>query len=121
MPKIKIGVAGYCAIGQKLADSVAEQEYLELVGIADLIPTMAIRSLQKNNMIGNNGVKYDLYLMLGADDAAFQHLGIPVAGTFEELCSKVDIMLDTPSGLGRKFKIIYEKLGVPVIFYNGTD
>lgn len=116
MSKIKIGVAGYSTVGQKLADSVAEQKDLELVGIADLAPTMAIRSLQKNDMIGSNGVKYDLYLMGGADDAAFKSFGIPVAGTFEELCGKVDIMLDSPSGLGSKNKIIYEKLGVPVIF-----
>ena len=38
MGKIKVGVAGYGTIGQRLADGVAQQEDMELVGIADLAP-----------------------------------------------------------------------------------
>ena len=33
---IKVGIAGYGTIGQRLADGVAMQEDMELVGIADL-------------------------------------------------------------------------------------
>ena len=36
MSKIRVGVAGYGTIGQRLADGVAQQEDMELVGIADL-------------------------------------------------------------------------------------
>ena len=36
MKKIRVGVAGYGTIGQRLADGVAMQEDMELVGIADL-------------------------------------------------------------------------------------
>jgi len=32
----KVGVVGYGVIGQRLADGVAAQEDMELVGIADL-------------------------------------------------------------------------------------
>jgi len=120
MAKIKVGVAGYGTIGQRLADGVAMQGDMELVGIADLAPTLAIRALRENDMIGANGVKYDLYLVNGADEAAFAEQDIPVAGTFEELCGKVDIMLDSsPGGVGAKNKELYAKLGVKAIFQGG--
>ena len=72
MAKIKVGVAGYGTIGQRLADGVAMQGDMELVGIADLAPTLSIRALRENDMIGANNVKYDLYLVDGADKAAFE-------------------------------------------------
>ena len=45
MSKIRVGVAGYGTIGQRLADGVAMQEDMELVGIADLAPTLSIQAL----------------------------------------------------------------------------
>ena len=121
MKKIKVGVAGYGTIGQRLADGVALQEDMELVGIADLAPTLSIQALRENDMIGANGVKYNLYLVDGADPAAFAEKDIPVAGTFDELCQKVDIMLDSaPGGVGAKNKEnYYDKYGVKAIFQGG--
>ncbi len=122
MKKVKVGVAGYGTIGQRLADGVAMQEDMELVGIADLAPTLAIRALRENDMIGANNVKYNLYLVKGANEEAFKACDIPVAGTFEELCSKVDIMLDSsPGGVGAKNKLIYEQIGVKAIFQGGEQ
>ena len=103
MTKVRVGVAGYGTIGQRLADGVALQEDMELVGVADLAPTLAIRALYEK------GMPYDLYLVDGADKAQFDALGIPVSGDFEELIDKVDIMLDSsPGGVGAKNKEIYE-------------
>ncbi len=119
--KIRVGVAGYGTIGQRLADGVALQGDMELVGIADLAPTLSIRALKERNMIGANGVEYKLYLVDGADKAQFDALDIPVAGTFEELCKSVDIMLDSaPGGVGAKNKAnYYDKYGVKAIFQGG--
>ena len=118
--KIRVGVAGYGTIGQRLADGVAMQEDMELVGIADLAPTLSIRALAENDMIGANNVKYNLYLVDGADASAFESQGIPVAGSFEDLINSVDIMLDSaPGGVGAKNKVIYEKLGKKAIFQGG--
>ena len=120
MAKVRVGVAGYGTIGQRLADGVALQGDMELVGIADLVPSLSIRALRENDMIGANNVKYNLYLVDGADPAAFEKYDIPVAGTFEDLCKNVDIMLDSsPGGVGAKNKLIYEKLGVKAIFQGG--
>ena len=38
MKKIRVGVAGYGTIGQRLADGVAMQDDMELIGVADLAP-----------------------------------------------------------------------------------
>ena len=106
MAKIKVGVAGYGTIGQRLADGVALQGDMELVGIADLAPTLSLQALRERDMIGANGVKYNLYLVDGADEAAFQEKDIPVEGTFADLCQKVDIMLDSANfekGVGQNY------------------
>ena len=94
MKKIRVGVAGYGTIGQRLADGVALQDDMELVGIADLAPTLSIRALAERDMLGVNNVRYNLYLVDGADKAAFDTLGIPVAGSFEQLLDNVDIILE---------------------------
>jgi glyceraldehyde-3-phosphate dehydrogenase (NAD(P)) len=114
MAKIKVGVAGYGTIGQRLADGVALQGDMELTGIADLAPTLSIRALKEK------GMPYSLYLVDGADKAKFDALNIPVSGTFEELVDKVDIMLDSsPGGVGAKNKELYKKKGVKAIFQGG--
>lgn len=114
MSKIKVGVAGYGVIGQRLADGVARQGDMELVGIADLAPTLSIRALKEK------GMPYDLYLVEGADKSQFDAVGIPVSGTFEELIDKVDIMLDSsPGGVGAKNKELYVKHNKKAIFQGG--
>ena len=105
MAKVKVGVAGYGTIGTRLADGVALQEDMELVGIVGHSPSLAIRALAENNMIGVNGVEYKLYLVDMELKPKFDALGIPVEGSFEELCAKVDV--------------VYERLGVKAIFQGG--
>lgn len=114
MAKIKVGVAGYGVIGQRLADGVALQKDMELVGVADIAPTLSVRALKEK------GMPYDLYLVEGADPSKFNALGIPAKGSFEDLAGKVDIMLDSaPGGIGVKNKALYEKKGVKAIFQGG--
>ncbi len=114
MGKIKVGIAGYGAIGQRLADGVVLQKDMEMIGVADLAPTLAIRALYEK------GMPYDLYLVAGADKSKFDTLGIPVKGSFEDLLDKVDIMLDSsPGGVGAENKELYEKKNVKAIFQGG--
>ncbi len=114
MAKIKVGVAGYGTIGQRLADGVALQEDMELVGVADLMPTLSIRALKEK------GMPYSLFLVDGADKSKFDELDIPVSGTFEDLVGRVDIMLDSsPGGVGAKNKELYVKKGVKAVFQGG--
>lgn len=113
---VKVGVAGYGVIGQRLADGVALQGDMELVGVADLAPTLSIRALKER------GMPYDLYLVDGADKSKFDERGIPVSGGFQDLLGKVDVMLDSsPGGVGIKNKELYEKAGVKAVFQGGED
>jgi len=111
---IKVGIAGYGVIGQRLADGVVLQKDMELVGVADVAPTLSVRALKER------GMPYNLYLVDGAEKSKFDELGIPVSGTFSDLIGKVDVMLDAaPGGIGIKNKALYEKAGVKAVFQGG--
>lgn len=114
MAKIKVAVAGYGTIGQRLADGVALQGDMELIGVADLAPTLAIRALFEK------GMPYKLFLVDMARKAEFDALGIPVAGSMEEMVAAADVVLDSsPGGVGAKNKELYLKLGKKAIFQGG--
>lgn len=111
---VKVGVCGYGVIGQRLADGVALQKDMELVGVADVAPTLAIRALKEK------GMPYNLYLSLNDYADEFKKLNIPVSGTLEELIEKCDIILDaTSAGVGAKNKELYARHGKKAIFQGG--
>lgn len=113
---VRVGVAGYGVIGQRLADGVALQKDMELVGIADIKPTLAIRALKERCM------PYDLYLVNDENKKRFKELNIPISGSFDDLVEKVDIMLDSsPGGIGIKNKELYKKYGKKAIFQGGES
>lgn len=114
MEKIKVGVSGYGVIGQRLADGVALQGDMILVGVADVAPTLPVRALYEK------GMPYDLYLAANDYKDQFDKLGIPVKGTLEDLVQKCDVILDSaPGGIGIKNKILYEKYNKKAIFQGG--
>lgn len=114
MKKVKVGVAGYGVVGQRLADGVALQEDMELVGVSDVAPTLAIRALKEK------GMPYNLFSAIPGKEKDIETAGIPVSGSFEELLEEVDIMLDaSPGGVGLKNKELYVKKGVKAIFQGG--
>ena len=78
--KIRVGVAGYGTIGQRLADGVALQDDMELVGVADLAPTLAIRALKEKGM-----------QITDPDTAAFQAAVKPV---YDKYGPKFGTLLD---------------------------
>ncbi len=111
---IRVGVAGYGVIGQRLADGVALQKDMVLVGVADVAPTLAIRALKEK------GMPYALYNGIPENNKLFEDLGIKVSGTLEDLVQKVDVMLDsTSAGVGAKNKELYSRYGKKAIFQGG--
>lgn len=114
MAKIQVGVAGYGVIGQRLADGVSLQDDMELVGVADVAPTLAVRALNEK------GMPYKLYNALPENQQLFDEVGIPISGTLEELVQSVDIMLDsTSAGVGAKNKELYQRHGKKAVFQGG--
>jgi glyceraldehyde-3-phosphate dehydrogenase (NAD(P)) len=116
MSKVKVGVAGFGVIGQRLADGVARQEDMELVGVADVAPTLAVRALAER------GMPYAMYAAMPGAKDTLEAAGIPVTGDFDDLIAQVDIMLDSaPGGIGAKNKEKYEAAGVKAIFQGGES
>ena len=114
MTKPKVAVVGYGTIGQRLADGVARQKDMELVGISDVAPTLALRALKEK------GMPYDLYCAIPDNTPLLEEVGIPVTGTLPELLKKVDIVLDaTSAGIGQKNKELYKKYNLKAIFQGG--
>jgi glyceraldehyde-3-phosphate dehydrogenase (NAD(P)) len=114
MAKVRVGVAGYGVIGQRLADGVSLQKDMELVGVADVAPTLSVRALKEK------GMPYAFYTALPEKRADLDAAGIPISGTLEDLVQKVDIMLDaTSAGVGAKNKELYAKYGKKGVFQGG--
>ena len=110
----KILVVGYGTIGQRLADGVAQQDDMELVGIADAAVNLGLRALAEN------GMPYDLYAVSEDTERAFAETDIPVKGRLEDALKQVDLVLDaTSAGVGAKNKELYKKHGVKAIFQGG--
>ena len=114
MSKARVGVVGYGVIGQRLADGVAKQGDMELVGVVDIAPTLSIRAMF------DSGQPYPLYVFNEENKPAFQAEGFPVEGTLDDLLSRVNIVLDaTPGGVGMKNKELYKAKRVKAIFQGG--
>ncbi|MDP2790473.1 MAG: type II glyceraldehyde-3-phosphate dehydrogenase [Rectinemataceae bacterium] len=114
MAKVRVGVAGYGVIGLRLAEAVALQGDMELVGVADVAPTLSVRALKER------GMPYAFYTALPEKRAELDAIGLPITGTLEELVQSVDVMLDaTSAGVGAKNKELYAKHGKKGIFQGG--
>lgn len=110
----KVLVVGYGTIGQRLADGVALQDDMELVGVVDAAVSLSIRALKEK------GMPYDLYAVNDEAKKAFEEIGVPVTGLMEDALDKTDIVLDaTSAGVGAKNKEIYAKKGLKAIFQGG--
>lgn len=114
MAKVRVGVAGYGVIGLRLAAGVSLQDDMDLVGVADVAPTLSVRALRES------GMPYKFYTAAPDKRADLDAAGIPISGTLEDLVKSVDVMLDaTSAGVGAKNKELYAKYGVKGIFQGG--
>jgi glyceraldehyde-3-phosphate dehydrogenase (NAD(P)) len=114
MGNVKVGVAGFGVIGQRLADDGVCQEDMDLVGVADVAPTLAVRALAER------GMPFPLFAAVPGTEASLEAAGATVSGGFDDLIGSVDIMLDAaPGGIGAKNKMKYEAAGVKAVFQGG--
>jgi glyceraldehyde-3-phosphate dehydrogenase (NAD(P)) len=111
---VKVGVVGYGVIGGRLADGVAMQDDMELVGVADVAPTLSVRALK------DRGMPYDLYCAAPGKERDLESAGIPLRGSMGDLLDQVDIVLDaTSAGVGAKNKELYTKKAKKAVFQGG--
>ncbi|MCG7840344.1 MAG: type II glyceraldehyde-3-phosphate dehydrogenase [Methanomassiliicoccales archaeon] len=110
--KVKVGINGYGTIGKRVAWAVNKQDDMEIVGVTKTRP-----SYESSTAIREG---HPLYAARNEDVDNFEKAGVKVQGTLDDLLPKVDVMVDcTPGGVGEKYKILYDKVGVKSIFQGG--
>jgi glyceraldehyde-3-phosphate dehydrogenase (NAD(P)) len=110
--KVRVAVNGYGTIGKRVADAVARQPDLELVGVTKTQPSFEARHAVEKG--------YPLYVSGDKGPAAFEAAGIKVAGTVTDLLGKVDVVVDSaPDKVGKLNRELYQKAGTRAIFQGG--
>lgn len=108
---IRIGINGYGTIGKRVADAISKMPDMELVGIVKVTPDYGALIARSKG--------YRLYTLKDRLDI-FKEKGIDVEGTLEDLLSGVDVVIDaTPGGYGIKYKGLYRRYGVKMVFQGG--
>ena len=109
---VRVAVNGYGTIGKRVADAVARQSDMTLVGVTKV----------RANYEAGDAVRrgYPLFLAPGAKPEAFAAAGLPVAGDLAALLAKADIVVDAaPEKVGRQNAAAYAAANVPAIFQGG--
>jgi glyceraldehyde-3-phosphate dehydrogenase (NAD(P)) len=111
---IRVAVNGYNVIGRRVADAIAAQKDMELVGVAKTKPDykaeMAIEKGYKVFAADEKGVK------------SFQAAGLTCSGLSRDMVGLADIVIDaTPDEVGLANKNLYSELGKNAIFQGGEE
>ena len=111
---IKVAINGYGTIGKRVADAVAAQPDMKVIGVSKTKPSHEAFVAKSRG--------YPLYIADISKRDAFEKAGLPVAGSIEEMLKAADIVVDaTPGGVGAKNKPVYENLGIKAIWQGGED
>lgn len=110
--RVRVAVNGYGTIGKRVADAVARQPDLELVGVAKTRPNFeADRALR---------LGYPLYVSGAGARADFDAAGLRLAGTVEEMLDRADVVVDaTPDKVGAENRKLYDAANVRAVFQGG--
>src|SRR5665811_1727054 len=112
--KAKVAINGYGTIGKRVADAVAAQDDMEIVGVVKTRPSFEARIAKEKG--------YDIYTPSDENIAEFKKSKIDVSGTVEQLLEEADIVIDaTPGDMGEEYKKLYQKHGVKAIWQGGED
>jgi glyceraldehyde-3-phosphate dehydrogenase (NAD(P)) len=110
--KIRVALNGYGVIGKRVADAVACQDDMELVGIADIATDWRLR------IAAQKGFKLVASVESSVD--VLRQAGFEIAGTLDTLLGEVDIIVDcTPKRIGANNAQHYRKLGIKFIVQGG--
>ena len=112
MAKIRVAVNGYGVIGKRVADAVAKQDDMELLGVVKQHPDYTAKVAVLKG--------YKIYVPDQASLDNFKKVDVPAAGLAEDLFKDADVILDcTPGKVGATYKALYQKLGKKAIFQGG--
>ena len=109
---IKVAVNGYGVIGKRVADAVAQQPDMDLVGVADVAADWRTR------MPATKGIA--LYAADPAHADTMRAAGLALAGDLDALLAASDIVIDcTPKRIAAGNVEKYRKTGIRFIVHGG--
>ena len=109
---IKVAINGYGVIGKRIADAVALQPDMEVMGVCDVITDWRIKIAVLK--------QYPLYASTSETFIAMKSAGLPVAGLLDDLIKKCDIICDaTPKKIASTNFEKYRQAGIKSIFQGG--
>jgi glyceraldehyde-3-phosphate dehydrogenase (NAD(P)) len=110
--KVRAAVNGYGVIGKRIADAVAMQNDMELIGVADIVSDWRIKIAVEKG--------YPVFGSTPEAVAQMRAAGIPVAGDLDDLLRQVDVVVDaTPKKVAAANLEKYRAAGVKSIFQGG--
>lgn len=110
---IRVGINGYGVIGRRVADAVALQQDMQIVGIADIASDYRVQRAQAQG--------YPIYAAQDDKAGEMREAGLDVRGTLDELLKAAEIVVDcTPKGIDAKNKPRYQAAGVKFIYQGGA-
>jgi glyceraldehyde-3-phosphate dehydrogenase (NAD(P)) len=109
---IRVGVNGYGTIGKRVADAVAAQPDMALVGVAKTRPNYEAEAALRRG--------YDLHAAIAERADAFADAGIDLAGDLDDLIEASDVVVDCcPAGIGERNRARYAAHDTPAILQGG--
>lgn len=109
---IRVAVNGYGVIGKRVADAVAKQDDMQLVGVVDVVTDWRPKVAVKRGM--------PLFGAAPEQAEAMRKAGLDVAGTLEDVLGRIDVMVDcTPKRIAAKNVETYRKRGIKFIVEGG--
>lgn len=110
--RARVAINGYGVIGKRVADAVAAQDDMELVGVADVAIDYRLRVAAERG--------YPIFASLTEKAAVMKEAGLPVEGDLDELLQRADVVVDcTPKRIGAGNKKRYEQAKIRAIFQGG--
>ena len=110
--KVRVLINGYGVIGKRIADAVAVQNDMELVGVADVVSDWRVKVAVEKG--------YPVFASSAEASAQMRSEGIPLAGNLDEVLGKVDVVADaTPKKVASANLEKYRAAGVKSIFQGG--
>ncbi|MEJ7930204.1 type II glyceraldehyde-3-phosphate dehydrogenase [Ramlibacter sp. AN1015] len=109
---IRVAVNGYGVIGKRVADAVAQQIDMHVVGVADVVADWRPRVALERG--------FSLFAATPEADQTMRSAGLQVTGTLEQLLTRADVVVDcTPKRIAAKNVDIYRQLGLKFIVQGG--
>lgn len=110
--QIRVALNGYGVIGKRVADAIARQDDMALVGVADIQADWRVL------MATHKG--YRLFSSIEKHSDAMREAGLHVEGTLDDLLEQADVVVDcTPKRVGAENAARYRAHGVKFIVQGG--